>query len=71
MSDLSFNGSEIASKEKIGHGVSGHVYKLKDASGKWMAAKVIWSVCLSVCVCMHMRVVYVCVCVCVCLCNVF
>ena len=40
MSDLSFNGPEIASKEKIGQGVSGHVYKLKDASGKWMAAKV-------------------------------
>lgn len=61
MSDLSFNGSEIASKEKIGHGVSGHVYKVKDASGKWMAAKVMY-----VCVCARARA-YVCACVC----NVF
>ena len=41
MSIQSFNGTDITSKEKIGHGVSGHVYKVKDKSGKWMAAKVI------------------------------
>lgn len=46
MTELSFNGAEIARKEKIGHGVSGHVYKVQDASGKWMAAKV---TCMSIC----------------------
>ena len=40
MSKLSFNGKEIEKREKIGQGVSGHVYKVQDATGKWMAAKV-------------------------------
>ena len=47
------------SKEKIGHGVSGHVYKVQDASGKWMAAKV-FCVCLRACVCG-----YACMCMCI------
>ena len=73
MSDLSLPG--ISSKEQqIGKGVSGHVYKLQDASGKWMAAKVMYQclcpylseVCMHVCVSLC---VSLCVSVCVCVCR--
>ena len=40
ISDLTFKGYDVNRKEKIGHGVSGHVYKVQDKTGKWMAAKV-------------------------------